>query len=128
MRVVTGGKGKISALPAVILRAPPSLAALDRSDIVLRKRLAIVPEFVAQTGRALPNVSRLSQRLAGGRLLRLGLVGREVQPVPVAGNMRVDLLRGTHAAGTAQVCASLLTADQRRLLRSVSTPTGAKGE
>lgn len=96
MRAVARGEGKPSPLPAAPLLAALSREALDLLGVVLRERPATVAELVARTGRAQPNVSRSLQLLAGHGLIRLEREGREVRPVPVAREVRVDLLRGTY--------------------------------
>jgi len=65
---------------------------------VLRERPTTVAALVALTGRAQPNVSRSLQQLAGYGLVRLEREGREVRPVPVAREVRVNLETGTFAS------------------------------
>ena len=96
MRAVARGESRPSPLPAAALLAALSREALDLLGVVLRERPATVAELVARTGRAQPNVSRSLQLLAGHGLIRLEREGREVRPVPVAREVRVDLLRGTY--------------------------------
>lgn len=98
MRAVARGEGKASPLPAAPLLAALSREALELLGVLLRERPATVAELVAQTGRAQPNVSRSLQQLAGHGLIRLEREGREVRPVPVAREVRVDLLQGTYVA------------------------------
>jgi len=98
MRAVARGEGKPSPLPAAPLLAALSREALDLLGVMLRERPATVAELVARTGRAQPNVSRSLQLLAGHGLIRLEREGREVRPVPVAREVRVDLLQGTYEA------------------------------
>jgi predicted transcriptional regulator len=98
MRAVARGEAKASPLPAAPLLAALSREALDLLGVILRERPATVADLVARTGRAQPNVSRSLQQLAGHGLIRLDREGREVRPVPIAREVRVDLLRGTYEA------------------------------
>lgn len=98
MRAVARGEGKPSPLPAAPLLAALSREALDLLGVVLRERPATVADLVTRTGRAQPNVSRSLQQLAGHGLIRLEREGREVRPVPVAREVRVDLMLGTYEA------------------------------
>jgi predicted transcriptional regulator len=98
MRAVARGDAKPSPLPAAPLLAALSREALELLGVLLRERPATVAELVARTGRAQPNVSRSLQQLAGHGLIRLDREGREVRPVPIAREVRVDLLRGTYEA------------------------------
>lgn len=98
MRAVARGEARPAPLPAAPLLAALSREALDLLGVVLRERPATVAELVARTGRAQPNVSRSLQQLAGHGLLRLERDGREVRPVPMAREVRVDLMLGTYEA------------------------------
>jgi predicted transcriptional regulator len=100
MRGVARGERRATALPAAPLLAALSREALDLLGVVLRERPATIAELVTRTGRAQPNVSRSLQQLADHGLIRLerdGREGREVRPVPVAREVRVDLTTGTCA-------------------------------
>ena len=98
MRAVARGERRAAPLPAAPLLAALSREALDLLGVVLRERPATIAELVALTGRAQPNISRSLQQLAGHGLIRLEREGREVRPVPVAGEVRIDLATGTCAA------------------------------
>lgn len=95
MRGVARAEREAAPLPAAPLLAALSREALDLLGRVLRDRPATVAELVSQTGRAQPNVSRSLQQLASHGLIRLEREGREVRPVPVAREVRVDLATGT---------------------------------
>ncbi len=97
MRGVARGERRAAPLPAAPLLAALSREALDLLGVVLRERPTTIAELVALTGRAQPNVSRSLQLLAGHGLIRLEREGREVRPVPVAREVRVDLTTGTCA-------------------------------
>ncbi len=98
MRAVARGERRAASLPAAPLLAALSREALDLLGVVLRERPATIAELVALTGRAQPNVSRSLQQLAGHGLIRLEREGREVRPVPVVREVRIDLATGTCAA------------------------------
>lgn len=98
MRAVARGERRAAPLPAAPLLAALSREALNLLGVVLRERPATIAALVALTGRAQPNVSRSLQQLAGHGLIRLEREGREVRPVPVAREVRVDLAAGTCAA------------------------------
>jgi predicted transcriptional regulator len=98
MRAVARGDCHAAALPAAPLLAALSREALDLLGVILRERPATIADLVSLTGRAQPNVSRSLQQLAGHGLIRLKREGREVRPVPVARELRVDLATGTCAA------------------------------
>ena len=98
MRGVARGERRAAPLPAAPLLAALSREALDLLGVVLRERPATIANLVTLTGRAQPNVSRSLQQLAGHGLIRLERDGREVRPVPVAREVRVDLTTGTCAA------------------------------
>ena len=97
MRAVARGARQPAPLPAAPVLAALSREALDLLGVVLRDRPATIAALVTMTGRAQPNVSRSLQLLAGHGLLRLEREGREVRPVPVACEIRVDLTTGTCA-------------------------------
>ncbi len=103
MRAVARGERRAAPLPAAPLLAALSREALDLLGVVLRERPATIAELVTLTGRAQPNISRSLQQLAGHGLIRLEREGREVRPVPVAREVRVDLMTGT--------CATVLLQD-----------------
>ena len=98
MRSVARGERRAAPLPAAPLLAALSREALNLLGVVLRERPATIADLVTLTGRAQPNVSRSLQQLAGHGLIRLERDGREVRPVPVAREVRVDLTTGTCAA------------------------------
>lgn len=98
MRAVARGERRAAPLPAAPLLTALSREALDLLGVLLRERPATIAELVALTGRAQPNVSRSLQQLAGHGLIRLEREGREVCPVPVAREVRIDLATGTCAA------------------------------
>lgn len=98
MRAVARGERRAAPLPAAPLLAALAREALDLLGVVLRERPATIAELVALTGRAQPNVSRSLQQLAGHGLIRLEREGREVRPVPVVREVRIDLATGTCAA------------------------------
>jgi predicted transcriptional regulator len=97
MRAVARGERRPAPLPGAPLLAALSREALELLGVLLRDRPATVAALVAQTGRAQPSISRSLQQLAGHGLIRLERVGREVRPVPVAREVRVDLATGTCA-------------------------------
>ena len=97
MRAVARGDRRAAALPAAPLLAALSRDALDLLAIVLRERPATIADLVSATGRAQPNVSRSLQHLASFGLIRLEREGRDVRPVPVAREVRIDLTTGTCA-------------------------------
>src|ERR1700676_749297 len=96
MRAVGRGERRASPLPAAPLLAALSREALELLGILLRERPASVPELVARTGRAQPNISRSLQLLERHRLIRLVREGREVRPEPIPKSVRVDLATGTY--------------------------------
>lgn len=98
MRGVARGERRAAPLPAAPLLAALSREALDLLGVVLRERPATVAELATRTGRAQPNVSRSLQQLARHGLVKLEREGREVRPVPVTREVRVDLVTGTCAA------------------------------
>jgi predicted transcriptional regulator len=98
MRSVARGERSATPLPAAALLAALSREALDLLGVVLRERPATIAALVALTGRAQPNVSRSLQQLAGHGLIRLEREGREVRPVPLVAEVRVDLATGVCAA------------------------------
>jgi len=98
MRAVARGDRGAAPIPAAPLLAALSREALDLLGVILRHRPETIADLVATTGRAQPNVSRSLQQLAGHGLIRLQREGREVRPVPVAREVRVDLTTGTCAA------------------------------
>ena len=98
MRGVARGERRAAPLPAAPLLAALSREALDLLGVVLRERPATVAELAARIGRAQPNVSRSLQQLARHGLIKLEREGREVRPIPVAREVRVDLVTGTFSA------------------------------
>lgn len=95
MRGVARGEQRAAPLPAAPLLAALSREALELLGVVLRERPATIADLVVLTERAQPNVSRSLQQLAGHGLIRLEREGREVRPVPIAREVRVDLTTGT---------------------------------
>ncbi len=98
MRGVARGERRAVPLPAAPLLAALSREALDLLGVRLRERPATIADLVTLTGRAQPNVSRSLQQLARLGLIRLEREGREVRPVLIAREVRVDLAAGTCAA------------------------------
>jgi len=90
----------VSARPRRCPR-PPLLCALTSEALELLKLISErapgnVQELATLCGRAPPNVSRSLQVLAKHGLLKLVRQGREVRPVPMAREVRVDLRTGTY--------------------------------
>ena len=98
MRAVARGERRASPLPAAPLLAALSRDSLDLVGVILRDRPATISQLAAMTGRAQPNVSRSLRQLAAHGVVRLVREGREVRPVPVAREVRIDLGSGTYMA------------------------------
>ena len=96
MRAVARGQRKASALPAAPLLSTLTSEALELLRLISEKAPSNVQELAVLSGRSQPNVSRSLQVLAKQGLLKLVRQGREVQPVPVVKEVRVDLRTGTY--------------------------------
>lgn len=98
MRAVARGERRASPLPAAPLLAALSRDSLDLAGVILRDRPATVSQLASMTGRAQSNVSRSLRQLAAHGIVRLVREGREVRPVPIAREVRINLESGTCTA------------------------------
>lgn len=97
MRAVARGERQPSPLPAgAVLGTLSSAGNLELLRVINQERPATVSDLAALTGRAQSNVSRSLQQLAKHGLIRLERDGKEVRPVPLAGEIDIDLVRGTY--------------------------------
>lgn len=97
MRAVARGERQASELPAGdvldVLSVPENL---DLLRIIAEEAPTSVSELALKAGRAQANVSRSLQRLATHGLIRMEREGKQVRPILIAKEVRVDLARSTY--------------------------------
>jgi predicted transcriptional regulator len=96
MRAVARGERTASPLPAAPLLSTLTSEALELLKLISERAPGNVQELATLSGRSQPNVSRSLQVLARHGLLKMVRQGREVRPVPMAREVRVDLRTGTY--------------------------------
>ncbi|NPD69992.1 helix-turn-helix domain-containing protein (plasmid) [Lichenicola cladoniae] len=97
MRAVARGDRQASALPAGavldVLSVPENL---DLLRMIANSAPASVSELAALANRAQANVSRALHRLATHGLISLEREGKQVRPVLIAQEIRVNLAQSTY--------------------------------
>jgi predicted transcriptional regulator len=96
MRAVARGDRRAAPLPAAPLLGTLTAEALELLRLISERMPGNVQELATLSDRSQPNVSRSLQALAKHGLLKLVRQGREVRPVPLAREVRVDLRTGTY--------------------------------
>ena len=96
MRAVAHGEREPPPRPVASLLKALSPEALEILELLLQEHPATVAEVAARTGRAQSNISRSLQLLARLGLVRMSRKGREVQPVPTAAKLEINLATGTY--------------------------------